>query len=58
MKWNRINKLSSEEFGRLTGVKQGTFDEMIKILGSARSEKKARGGRPNKLNLEETLLMP
>lgn len=57
MKWNRINKLSSEEFRRLTGVKRGTFDEMIKILGSARSEKKARGGRPNKLNLEETLLM-
>ena len=57
MKWLRISKLSSEEFRRLTGVKRQTFEEMIKMMEVSRAEKKARGGRPNKLSIEETLLM-
>jgi hypothetical protein len=57
MKWLRISKLSSEEFRRLTGVKRQTFEEMIKIMEVSRAEKKARGGRANKLGIEETLLM-
>jgi len=57
MKWLRISKLSSEEFRRLTGVKRQTFEEMIKIMEVSRAEKKARGGRPNKLSIEESLLM-
>lgn len=57
MKWERISKLSAEEFRRLTGVKRETFTEMIKILTAARAKKKALGGRANKLSLEETLLM-
>jgi hypothetical protein len=57
MKWERIKKLSAEEFRRLTGVKRETFAEMINILTTARTKKKARGGRANKLGLEDTLLM-
>jgi hypothetical protein len=57
MKWLRISKLSSEEFRRLTGTKRQTFEEMIKIMEVSRAEKKAKGERPNKLSIEESLLM-
>lgn len=57
MRWEVINKLASDEFRRLTGVKKTTFDEMVKILQEARAQKKLRGGRQNKLSIEETLLM-
>lgn len=57
MRWEAINKLPGEEFRRLTGVKKSTFEEMVKILQAARAEKKLRGGRKNKLSIEETLLM-
>lgn len=57
MRWEAINKLSLEEFRRLTGVKKKTFEEMVRLLEISRAEKKARGGRPNKLSVEETLLM-
>lgn len=57
MKWETINKLSADEFRRLTGVKKPTFEEMAKILQAARTQKRLRGGRKNKLSIEETLLM-
>lgn len=57
MKWKAINKLAADEFRRLTGVKKPTFEEMVKILQAARAQKKLRGGRKNKLGIEETLLM-
>lgn len=57
MNWEAINKLSGDEFRRLTGVKKPTFEEMVKILQAVRSQKKLRGGRKNKLSIEETLLM-
>lgn len=57
MRWETINYLSAEEFRRLTGVKRQTFEEMVKLLDKSRQVKKARGGRPNKLSIEETLLM-
>lgn len=57
MRWEAINKLSADEFRRLTGVKKPTFDEMVNILQAARSQKRLRGGRKNKLSVEETLLM-
>ena len=57
MRWEAINKLSGDEFRRLTGVKKPTFEEMVKILETARAQKKLRGGRKNKLSIEETLLM-
>lgn len=49
--------LSDEQFRRLTGVKRGTFDKMIKILEEADKKKKTKGGRRNKLSMENQLLM-
>jgi len=57
MRWEAINKLGVDEFRRLTGVKKPTFEEMVKILEEARIQKKLRGGRKNKLSIEEILLM-
>jgi hypothetical protein len=44
-------------FRRVTGVKRGTFKKMIEILAAAERKKKARGGRPNNLSIEDRLLM-
>ncbi|MDR2781857.1 MAG: IS5/IS1182 family transposase, partial [Holosporaceae bacterium] len=53
MKFEGIKSLSDEEFWRLTGVKKATFEKMVEILKVSDSQKKKRGGRPNKLNIED-----
>ena len=57
MKYEQIKELGKEKFRRLTGVKRSTFDKMIGILSEADAKKKVRGGRKNKLSLENRLLM-
>ena len=57
MKWKHIKGLSAEAFRRLTGVKRQTFEKMIELVQEALVKKKIRGGRPNKLKVEEMLLM-
>ncbi len=57
MKYEQIKELEEEKFRRLTGVKRYTFDKMIGILSEADKKKKVRGGRKNKLSLENRLLM-
>jgi hypothetical protein len=57
MKFKQINTLDDEEFRRLTGVKRGTFKRMIEILIEEEVKKKAKGGKPNKLSMEDRLLM-
>ena len=57
MKYEQVKILSDEQFRRLTGVKRVTFDRMIKILEEADKKKKAKGGRRNKLSMENQLLM-
>ena len=57
MKYDQIKEFSSEEFRRLTGVKRSTFEKMVEILADADQKKKARGGRKNKLSIENRLLM-
>lgn len=57
MRWKQIKNLSDEKFRRLTGVKKNTFEKMIYFLKESHDVKKARGGRPNKLTVEEMLLM-
>lgn len=57
MKYEHAKGLDDEKFRRLTGVKKETFDRMIKILKEADLEKKKRGGRKNKLIIEDRLLM-
>ncbi|KJV73733.1 DDE superendonuclease family protein [Orientia tsutsugamushi str. TA716] len=57
MKFDQIKELKDEKFRRLTGVRKGTFSKMVDILRKADDLKKSKGGRKNKLNLEEQLLM-
>ncbi len=57
MKFENLKNASEGHFRRLTGVKRNTFDLMIGILTEALKTKKAKGGRPNKLSVENMLLM-
>ena len=57
MKHDQTQELSEEKFLRLTGVKRFTFAKMVEILKDADKQKKARGGRKNKLSIENQLLM-
>ena len=57
MKYPQIQGLDEEKFRRLTGVKRSTFEKMISILNDADIKKKAKGGRKNKLCIEDQLLM-
>lgn len=57
MKYKKLKNLKEEEFRRLTGVKKTTFEKMIEILKEAQKQKNARGGKPNRLTMEDRLLM-
>lgn len=57
MRYERLKEFGGEEFRRLTGVKRGTFEKMIEILKEAERAKKALGGAPNQLEMEDRLLM-
>lgn len=57
MKFEQIKDESPEGFRRLTGIKRTTFDVMIVILNEAETILKAQGGKPNKLSVEDRLLM-
>ena len=57
MKYDQIKGLEDEKFRRLTGVKRPTFYKMVEILNDADQRKKSRGGRKNKLSIENQLLM-
>jgi hypothetical protein len=56
-RYEAIQNLSDEDFRRLTGVMHGTFMKMAEILSVGHAQKKRRGGRPNKLCIEDMLLM-
>ena len=57
MKFEQIKAESKEGFRRLTGIKRTTFDVMRSILNKANALLKAQGGKPNKLSIEDRLLM-
>ena len=57
MKYDDIKGIEGKKFRRLTGIKKKTFDIMVKILSFEQAIKKSRGGRPNKLSIEDMLLM-
>jgi len=56
-KYEQMTELKEESFRRLTGVKRKTFEKMAEILIAAHKQKKQQGGRPNKLSVEDMLLM-
>ena len=57
MKFEIIKNLDDKKFRRLTGVKRITFDTMRLILEQSNKMKKMKGGRKNKLSIENMLLM-
>ena len=57
MKFDQAKLKKAEDFRRLTGVKRVTFDKMVNILFLAEAKLKAAGGKPNKLSIEDRLLM-
>ena len=57
MKFENLIILSGQQFRRITGVKRGTFDKMVEIITAADKIKKAKGGRPNRLTIENRILM-
>ncbi len=57
MKFENIKDEYAEEFRRLTGIKRGTFEVILSILKEAEAILKSQGGKPNKLALEDRLLM-
>ena len=57
MKYDQIKEMEDEKFRRLTGVKRKTFNTMVDILKAADNKKKSKGGRKNKLTIEDQLLM-
>ncbi|WP_342224175.1 transposase family protein [Spiroplasma endosymbiont of Asaphidion curtum] len=53
-----LDKYKDEnEFYSLIGIKYKTFMEMVEILKEAEAKQKQIGGRPNKLSIEQRLLM-
>jgi hypothetical protein len=57
MKYEQIKALTEEQFRRATGIKIKTFNKMIDILRKEDKEKKKKGGRNNKLCIEDQLLI-
>jgi Helix-turn-helix of DDE superfamily endonuclease len=57
MRYEKLKEFKDEEFRRLTGIKRTTFEKIIGILKEAEKKKKNRGGKPNKLIIEDRLLM-
>jgi hypothetical protein len=57
MKFEKLVNISNNQFRRITGVKRTTFDKMVEEVQKADTLKKARGGRPNKLIIEDRVLM-
>ncbi|WP_241969989.1 helix-turn-helix domain-containing protein [Spiroplasma poulsonii] len=54
---NKFNTFNDREWLRLTGIKKSTFNKMLDILKVAEIEKFKKGGKTNKLSLENRLLM-
>jgi hypothetical protein len=57
MKLDNLKNISDEHFRRVIGIKRKTFELMLDKLNEAQKIKKAKGGRRNKLSMENMLLM-
>jgi Helix-turn-helix of DDE superfamily endonuclease len=57
VRFDEVKHYKAEEFRRLTSVKLATFNKMVEIVTQALKEKKAKGGRPNKLSPPDMVLM-
>jgi hypothetical protein len=52
-----LQLVKDTNFRRLTGVKRRTFEAMLEVLDAQEKERKALGGKPNRLTLPDRLLM-
>lgn len=57
MEFEKLVDVSNREFKRLVGIKYKTFKRMVKIITEAEKIKKAKGGRPSDLSVENRILM-
>ncbi len=57
MKYEKIVEFKEEEFKRLIGAKKETFNKIVEITKEAHKIKKAKGGRKNKLCIEDMVLI-
>jgi hypothetical protein len=57
MRYAEVSKLSKAKFKRIVSVKKQTFELMMKILSFASAVKHELGGKPDRLPLEDKLLM-
>lgn len=57
MRYTDVSKLSKSKFKRIVGIKHETFDLMLKILSFTYAIKHEAGGKPDKLPLEDKLLI-
>ena len=56
-KYEKLGKLKSAPFKRLTGVKRETFNVMVSILRKAEKVRRKRGGYTSSIPIEDRLLM-
>ena len=57
MRYEDAQQLNAVQFRRLTGVKPCVFEQMAAVVREAHAAKKARGGRPNKISVENMLML-
>jgi len=57
MRYEETNKMTAEQFRRLTGIKRETFGKMVEILKKAEEAKRRKGGHKSKLSIEDKLLL-
>lgn len=57
MKFENLQHLKDEHFRRITGVQRATFTKMVELVQQAEKIKRAKGGRPNNLTVENRILM-
>lgn len=57
MKYEKVEQFSEVQFRRITGVKRATFEKMVELVHEKQKEKQKKGGRPNKLSVEDMVLM-
>ena len=56
MKYENMQKLSDEQFRRISGVRRNTFEKMIEILIVSEAIRRSKGGPKPRLTLEDSLL--
>lgn len=56
-KYEKAQKMSEENFRRLTGFRKKTMDEMVEILREAYAAKHKRRGRHSKLEVADMLML-